>query len=410
MDLELKILVVADVNSVHSGRFIDFLCSTKNDIRVFPSTKSDSVDDHLIGHALYKLGSNRKPVITPKLHVKRGKVQSKLFFSILVFRKIFLKVFHIKTNRSDYRLQTENFINVLKEWKPDLVISLKLQNEGYLVSEAIKRLNDPNSAKWMHFLWGTDIEFFAKDSDFQRLHLGKVRDAISSCNYLIADTHRDSTQVDQYGFRGRNFGRMIATGGFSLDEFNISRESQSERQIILVKGRDGDLVGRAKFVLSALEILGPKLAEFEVVVILATKEIRAEVHRISKLGIINISCAPRVTYPELLSLFAKSCVAISATTVDGLPLFLAEAILLGAFPIHSTMDSIKEWVEDGVNGNLFELTDAGKLAQIILNALSNQTLRSQAEEINRELAVNNFSRDRNLVRFNEIFAQIKGDL
>ncbi len=406
----MKILVVADVNSVHSGRFINFLSSTKNEVRVFSSTNSNSVDEHLIGHTLYKLESSKKAIVTPKPHKNKGRLHSKLIFAILIFKKVFRKVFPIKANSFDYRLQIDNFLCVFKEWQPDLVISLKLQNEGYLVSEAIKRLDGLNSAKWLHFLWGTDIEFFAKSSDFQILHLDRVKDSISNCNYLIADTERDSLQADQYGFRGRNFGRMIATGGFSLEEFEIPRKSQSERQIILVKGRDGDLVGRAKLVLSALEILGPKLEGFEVVVIMATKEIRAEVNRISKLGIISITCAPRVAYPELLSIFAKSCVAISATTLDGLPLFLAEAMLLGAFPIHSTMDSIKEWVEDGVNGNLFELKDAEKLAQTILHALSNVTLRSQAEEINRKLAINNFSRESNLVRFDGILSQIKQDI
>lgn len=407
MVFKLKILIVADVSSIHSGRFIDFLGKTQSEIKVFPSSDTNLIDDHLVNHVLYKTRKSAGPLEVSRIHLRRSYLYSTFVHLKSRFRRVVQKLFGNSTKKFDFTDRVKNLVYVLNDWNPDLVISLKLQNEGYLVAESLKSLSTLKRPKWMHFLWGTDIEFFAKNIDFKKTHLDRVEYSISSCDFLMADTNRDVRQANQYGFKGKDFGRMIATGGFSKEEFNLKRITHEDRRIILVKGRDGDLVGRAKFVLSSLEILGHQLDGYQIVVIMATKEVRAEVDRISKLGTLDICCAPRVSYPELLGYFGKSCVSISATTVDGLPLFLAESMFMGAFPIHSNMDSIREWIVDGENGNLFDIKDESKLAKIILNAVLDLEMRYNAEEINRKISEVYFSRDANVEKFSEILTLIE---
>jgi glycosyltransferase involved in cell wall biosynthesis len=95
--------------------------------------------------------------------------------------------------------------------------------------------------------------------------------------------------------------------------------------------------------------------------------------------------AEYVPYDDLMRLYARARLAISATTVDGTPSFLTEAMAMGAFPIHSDMESIREWIEPGVNGLLFPIDDLGALERAIIRGLEDDDLCRKAAQRNQEL-------------------------
>jgi len=45
-------------------------------------------------------------------------------------------------------------------------------------------------------------------------------------------------------------------------------------------------------------------------------------------------------------------ILIAVTASDGLPSTLIEAMSLGVFPIHSGLETVREWINDGYNGLL----------------------------------------------------------
>jgi len=90
----------------------------------------------------------------------------------------------------------------LRSFRPDLVISARMQSEGYLVSEAKELMGSAFTVPLIHFLWGTDIEFFGKDAAHSPTHLQPIRRTLSSCNYVLSDTHRYADQASEFGFRG----------------------------------------------------------------------------------------------------------------------------------------------------------------------------------------------------------------
>ncbi len=45
-----------------------------------------------------------------------------------------------------------------------------MQSEGYLVADAKSLLGNSFMVPWIHFLWGTDLEFFGKDEAFRQEH------------------------------------------------------------------------------------------------------------------------------------------------------------------------------------------------------------------------------------------------
>lgn len=65
---------------------------------------------------------------------------------------------------------------------------------------------------------------------------------------------------------------------------------------------------------------------------------------------------------------------------------------MGAFPVHSDMASLREWVEHGRNGLLFPVDDVAALATCLGDALQDTQLRERAAKLNWEVVVRRVDR------------------
>ncbi len=292
------------------------------------------------------------------------------------------------------RHRVYDLIRVVRSFAPDLVISARMQSEGYLVAEAKVLMGDSFTVPWIHFLWGTDIEFFGKAEDFRREHRLLIRRALSLCDYVLTDTQRDADQAPAFGFRGQHLAVFPAHGGFDPEWLaSVRLPVEAPRDVIFVKGREGSYVGRAMNIFAALERLGPRLAGYRVVVLLATPNVRAILPDLAERCGVPFEFVEYVPYDELMRLYGRSRIAISATTVDGMPSFLAEAMAMGALPIHSDMASIREWIDNGDNGLLFPVDDIDALERAIARGLSDDELFNRAAQRNRQLVDTRLNRD-----------------
>lgn len=77
-----------------------------------------------------------------------------------------------------------------------------------------------------------------------------------------------------------------------------------------------------------------------------------------------------VPYEEMPGLYTLASVAVSVPSSDGTPMSLLEAMACGAVPVVSDLPSLREWVDDGVNGHLVPVGDAKALGHAMLNALA----------------------------------------
>lgn len=126
--------------------------------------------------------------------------------------------------------------------------------------------------------------------------------------------------------------------------------------------------------------------------LLATPNIRPLLPELAQEYGVPFEVAEYVPYEDLMRLYARSRVAISATTVDGMPSFLAEAMAMGALPIHSDMASIREWIVDGDNGLLFPVDDVPAIERSVARWLSDDALFHRAELRNRALVEERLNR------------------
>src|SRR5262245_53060248 len=172
---KLKILHVGDARSIHAARFIALLQELGHRARLFHPSGEFFEDQTLSGAEIYVpyfnefyTGRNRLFVTSPvSFEVKpRSATQAPLRWLAL--------------RMNERRHRVYDLVRVLRSFKPDIVISTKMQDEGYLVSEAKSLMGAEFKFPWIHFVWGTDIEFFAKDEAYKITHLTRVRRVLRS--------------------------------------------------------------------------------------------------------------------------------------------------------------------------------------------------------------------------------------
>lgn len=390
VESQIKILVVGDPFSIHCNRFVNLLQETGYQVRLFSCEFFYNIEEHLKDIILY--------VDQPKIGPVRGvRIKTTWPLEMDCFRwpKSYSLLNKFFGTGSKKRPREKELARVIGKWRPHVVFSLKMQNEGYTVSKTRELMGDGFTSKWIHFNWGTDIEFFGKHPDYVQAHLPKIKKVLELCDFHIADCHRDAVQALKLGLKGLQLGVCLANGGFDLDTLQtIGDEADKSRKVILIKGRQGGYVGKAFHVLHALRMVPRELLEgYKIRVIMATPDVSGAAQFLSYLDGLDYKVIPRVDYRYLLGLFASSRIAISASDVDGSPVFLAESMAMGAFPIHSDMDSVREWVRHGENGFLFPVDDIQALSNCIIDALRQDRLMESAREINLRITKERMNRD-----------------
>ena len=96
-------------------------------------------------------------------------------------------------------------------------------------------------------------------------------------------------------------------------------------------------------------------------------------------------------YEQWLKLLESARILIAVTASDGLPSTLIEAMSLGVFPIHSGLETVREWINDGENGLLVPPEDVQAVAGALRQALENDALVDKAAEHNLKLIAKTLS-------------------
>jgi glycosyltransferase involved in cell wall biosynthesis len=381
----LKILVAGDPASIHATRFVSLLQDLGHDVRLFHSGYQYGLEEHLRDTVVY-VGAFEGPVPQQGNSVRVVHPFEMSYSRVVsIAHRAREPLATLLKRRFDLPPRKTELIRVLQRWRPDLVISLKMQDDGYTVSQAKDELGAGFTPKWIHFSWGTDIEYFGKHPDYAAAHLPRIRHLLSHCDFHMADTKRDVRQARELGFAGVDLGDCLAHGGFDLAELAaLQEEASGPRDIILVKGREAT-VGKAFNVLAALQKIPRLLADYRIQLIMTTPNVRGVADYLTRFGGVACEVLPRLSYRELLKVYARSRVAISASDVDGTPSFLVEAMAMGALPIHSDMESIREWVDDGKNALLFPVDDIDAIAGCIRRAIGDDALVDTARAHNAEI-------------------------
>lgn len=383
----MRIIFSCETSSIHSARWINQLTGTGWDVHVFQGSLPFSriCPEFRIGvfHVPFadscpegcSIESTMPSGLASRLRGVLRRAGKKNYFA---------------TMRQYHQRSLETYI---EKSRPDVIHSLGLnivwRNHCLQVLRSKQRLGARFSQPWLYSSWGTDFDFYARMSDEKQAEVNAVA---LNCDYYVSECDRDLQAARTSGFNGPFVGFFPAYGGMESDvrDFAATTIRPGLRNAIYIKGRDckgerGDPVGRAMTALNALRLCGEEIKGYSCLVGQAVESVRDEVTIMRLTERLPIYLIPKLAYRSVLRVVGASRVLVALTVNDGLPSTLVEAMALGAFPIHSDLDSVREWIKDGENGLLVPPEDPEAVAQAIRRALTDDDLVDRAAEINARI-------------------------
>jgi glycosyltransferase involved in cell wall biosynthesis len=268
--------------------------------------------------------------------------------------------------------------------KPDLVHAMRIPFEGMLAAEALRKAKMP----LLLSVWGNDFTLFAEGYPLVAL---LTRRALTRADALHTDCHRDLRLAHRWGFDvARSEIVLPGSGGVQGQVFRPGPANAAHRAVpqgapVILNSRGFRGYVRNDTFFRSIPLVLEQRPEAVFFGVAMQGNPIAE-RWVRELGIASaVRLLPAVRRPEMAELFRLADVTVSPSEHDGTPNTLLEAMACGCFPVAGDIESVREWIEDGVNGLLCDPASPESLAQAILRALNDSDLRQRARQHNVEL-------------------------
>jgi glycosyltransferase involved in cell wall biosynthesis len=267
--------------------------------------------------------------------------------------------------------------------RPDLIHAMRIPFEGILAEAS-----DPPSPLIVS-VWGNDFTLHAPASPFMRK---LTRRTLFRADGLHVDCMRDKRLAIEWGFPENHPVTVLpGGGGIKTDVFfpkvkgdNSKLEKAafqnglSEDAEIVVNPRGFRAYVRNDTFFKSIPFILDKKPQTRFYCPAMAGEKQAEVW-IKKLGIEQaVRLLPKLSQEKMASLLRVAAVTVSPSEHDGTPNTLLETMASGSFPVAGDLESIREWIRDGVNGLLVDPDQPESLARAVLQALGHPELRQEA--------------------------------
>ncbi len=295
----------------------------------------------------------------------------------------------------------QQFLRLVAAIRPDLVHALRIPFEGMLAYRI------PTGIPFLISIWGNDLTLHAQGSP---LMAALTRRVLRRADGLLADTRRDLRLARAWGLR-ENAPVLVVpgAGGIRLDEIAAGTGSATlpetlpeARLVVNPRGqRPGSL--RQDVFFRSIPLVLEKVPQAYFVCPSLGDDAQAE-GWVASLGIgRRTRLWPKLSQPQLWALLKKAPVYVSPSLHDGTPNSMLEAMACGCFPVVGNIESMREWITDGVNGLLVDAADEQALARAIIQALNEPALQRQAARTNAALVAERADYSNNLQRVNELY-------
>ena len=275
--------------------------------------------------------------------------------------------------------------------RPDLVHAMRIPFEAILTTAASP------SAPLLISVWGNDFTLHATSTPWMGW---LTRRALLYADGLHVDCQRDLDLAYDLGF-SRERPKIVLPGGGGVrpeifhpgtpdlaalnDKLAAVLGSIPPEAPVVINPRGFRAYVRNDTFFQAI----PRILEAhpETIFLCPSMADQAQAKRwIERLGIdAAVRLLPMLSPIEMAATFQRAEVTVSPTEHDGTPNTLLEAMACGCFPVAGDLESIREWIDDGVNGLLVDPSDPNALARSVNLALTDLEMRTQAISINSSL-------------------------
>ena len=303
---------------------------------------------------------------------------------------------------------------LIDQVRPDLVHALRIPLEGMLAAAS----RPP--APLLLSVWGNDFTLHAAASP---LMARGTRLALRRAAGLHVDCRRDLRLADEWGYpAGRPTIVEPGNGGVRPEIFfagpwdaaavspPLARILRSIPQAapVVINPRGFRAYVRQDVFFQCLPQVMDACPGTHVICPAMAGE-RSAQRWVRRLGLeAAVHLLPPLSALDMAAAFRRALVAVSPSTHDGTPNTLLEAMACGCTPVAGDLESIREWIDDGVNGLLTDPQSPGRLAQSIVQAMANPDLRSRAAEHNRRLIAERAEYSAVMARAEGFYRQLVG--
>jgi glycosyltransferase involved in cell wall biosynthesis len=293
------------------------------------------------------------------------------------------------------RLKGEKVRRVVESIRPDLVLAQRIPFEGILAAHALRDTPIP----LLISSWGTDFTWIAARSSWMA---GLTRKALERADGFHADCRRDLRLARQFGFsESKPSTLLIGNGGIigrdfhpgMPDDASIARYAIPAGAPVVINARGvKPYIRNDDFFRSIPRVLRSRPGTIFLCVGMQGNALAQG--WVSRLKIGHaVRLLPFVGHSEMGRVFRLADVAVSPSDHDGTPNSMLEALACGLFPVVGDVESVREWIEHGVNGLLCDQKDPDSIAEMILRAFDDEPLRRGAAELNRRMVAERADHD-----------------
>jgi glycosyltransferase involved in cell wall biosynthesis len=298
------------------------------------------------------------------------------------------------------RRQADQMREMIAHIAPDIVHAMRIPFEGIAAARAV-----PEGLPLIVSVWGNDFTLWASRN---RLIARQTRHALKRADGLHTDCRRDlKMAVDEWGFDAAKPTLVgPAAGGIRLTRFHAGAANQALRQRLNInegapvfinpRGFRGYVRNDVFFAAMPRVLSRHPAAIFLCVAMQGDARAEGWVEQYNVAD--NVRLLPQVAPDEMADLFRLASAAVSPSLHDGTPNTLLEAMASGCLPVAGNIESVREWVDDGVNGLLCDAASVESLAVAMIRALEDETLRHRARERNMPMIAERVAYERVMQR------------
>jgi len=259
--------------------------------------------------------------------------------------------------------------------KPDLVHAMRTPYEGMLAADAY------TGTPLVVSIWGNDFTLHAPSTGLMGHY---TRWTMQVADALHADCRRDVRLAREWGFDKRKPALVApGNGGIRTDIFYPPPKPVEEPVIINPRGFRPYVRNDTFF--KAIPLVLEKHPKARFIFALMAGESQA-LQWMQELRIEHaVELLPALSHSTMAEVFRRAQIVASPSLHDGTPNSLLEGIACGCFPVAGDLESIREWITPAENGLLFDSNDPRSIANAILAAIENKSLRSNAAGLNQTM-------------------------
>ncbi len=265
--------------------------------------------------------------------------------------------------------------DIIRVVKPELVHALRIPYEGMLAALAV------DGVPLVVSVWGNDFTLHAPATPLMG-HF--TRRTLDSAAALHADCERDVGMAARWGLRpGTPTLVSPGNGGIRCDVFRPSATGAGEPIVVNPRGVRAYVRNEPFFRAMPLVLARRPDARFACIGLADDAAARRWVEELDIARAVDL--LPSLPHEEMAGVYRRAQVLVSPTVHDGTPNTVLEGMACGCFPVVGDLESLREWITNGVNGSLVDLGRPEQLAASIVRALDDGELRRRAAQRNAEV-------------------------